>query len=367
MRFRFWVSWPFSPLEAGAPRVKPAIRAHLERGASRLALHTPLAGVTRHFGAQWGVHAVHLGAILPFAALCPHLAAPQRQWICFAAGFLRRRRCAVQHLFPRLRERFTPSQLLFYSTLANSFNLLVLALVPGQVSKETAVWLVRASLLFGGTAWPIVMQTCQVTLVRSVPNWVRSRAAGMFTLVFMGSSTVGSVVWGAVARQQGIPLAFAGAAGVLLLGLILLRGFVIVDPGKANLSPSQHWPDPVMAVEPSPEEGPVLIMAEYDIAPEEADAFVDAMQPVRRLRLRDGALRWDLFQDTAEPTHWVETFMVESWNEHLRQHSRVTHADRDIEALAWAYHRGGDGPRVTHLIASGARPKAEDADEDGDD
>jgi quinol monooxygenase YgiN len=162
-------------------------------------------------------------------------------------------------------------------------------------------------------------------------------------------------------------MAFVGAAAVLLLGLIVLRGFVIVDPGKANLSPSQHWPDPVMAVEPSPEEGPVLIMVEYDITPEEADAFVDAMQPVRRMRLRDGALRWDLFQDTADPTHWVETFMVESWNEHLRQHSRVTHADRDIEALAWAYHRGGDGPRVTHLIASGARPKAEDVDEDGDD
>jgi MFS-type transporter involved in bile tolerance (Atg22 family) len=82
-------------------------------------------------------------------------------------------------LFPRLRERFTPSQLLFYSTLANSFNLLVLALVPGRVPEGTDLWLVRASLLFGGTAWPIVMQTCQVTLVRSVPNWVRSRAAGM--------------------------------------------------------------------------------------------------------------------------------------------------------------------------------------------
>jgi predicted MFS family arabinose efflux permease/quinol monooxygenase YgiN len=270
-------------------------------------------------------------------------------------------------LFPRLRERFTPSQLLFYSTLANSFNLLILALVPGRVPEATAVWLVRASLLFGGTAWPIVMQTCQVTLVRSVPNWVRSRAAGMFTLVFMGSSTVGSIVWGTVARQQGIPLAFVGAAAVLLLGLIALRGFVIVDPGRANLSPSEHWPDPVMAVEPSPEEGPVLIMVEYNIALEEADAFMAAMQPVRRMRLRDGALRWDLFQDTSDPTRWLETLMAESWNEHLRQHTRITHADREIEAVAWAYHRGEDGPRVTHLIAPGPHPKADDADDDSDD
>jgi quinol monooxygenase YgiN len=108
-------------------------------------------------------------------------------------------------------------------------------------------------------------------------------------------------------------------------------------------------------------------MVEYDIALEEADAFMAAMQPVRRMRLRDGALRWDLFQDTAEPTRWVETLMVESWNEHLRQHTRVTHADREIEALAWAYHRGQGGPRVTHLIAHNARPKSDDLDEDGDD
>ncbi|MDQ3813101.1 MAG: MFS transporter, partial [Armatimonadota bacterium] len=234
-------------------------------------------------------------------------------------------------LFPRLRERFTPNQLLFYAALSNAFNLIVLAIVPGRVPEPVAVWLVRGSMLFGGFAWPTVMQTCNVTLVRSVPNWVRSRAAGMFTLVFMGSSTVGSIFWGAVARQQGIPTAFLGAAAGLLLGTVALRRFVIVDPGKAKLEPSLHWPDPVLAVEPAPEDGPVLVTVEYDVAPEDTEAFVAAMQPVRRLRLRSGALRWNLFQDIAEPTRWVETMLVESWNEHLRQHARITHADRALQ------------------------------------
>jgi quinol monooxygenase YgiN len=267
-------------------------------------------------------------------------------------------------MFPRVRERFTPSQLLFYSALSNAFNLLVLAVVPGRVPEALAIWVVRFSMIFGGIAWPTVMQTCNVTLVRSVPNWVRSRAVGMFTVVFMGSSTLGSILWGAVAREGGIPLAFISAAAGLLVGVVLLRRFIIVDPGNANFSPSLHWGDPATAIEPAPEEGPVLVTAEYDIAPEDTEDFVAAMEPVRRMRLRDGALRWNLFQDIAEPTRWVETFLVESWNEHLRQHARVTHADREIEDAAWSYHRGSGSPHVAHLIASSARPRVEEPDEE---
>lgn len=275
-------------------------------------------------------------------------------------------------LYPRLSVRFTPSYLLFYAALLSAFNLLVLAVVPGRVPEGMGVWVVRASMLFGGFAWPIAIQTCNVSIVRTVPDWVRSRAAGMFTLVFMGSTTIGSVLWGSIAKWagdpnqpgSGIPMAFLGAALGLLLGLLVLRRFVIVDPGNANLSPSQHWPEPEMAFEPAPEKGPVLVTVEFDIAPEDTEAFVAAMQPIRRLRLRDGALRWNLFQDSAIPTRWLETMLVDSWGEHLRQHARVTHVDREIEQAAWAYHRSPEGPKVTHLIASSARVRPEDLAED---
>ncbi len=275
-------------------------------------------------------------------------------------------------LYPRLRERFAPNRLLFYSAIFNAFNLLVLALAPSSIAAPFVLWVVRFSMLFGGLAWPVAIQTCNVNIVRSVPDWVRSRAAGMFTLVFMGSSTLGSVVWGTLANRaglpgrpgSGIPVAFLGAAFGLLLGLLALRRFVIVDPGNANLSPSLHWPEPTIAFEPAPEKGPVLIQIEYDIAPEATQAFVSAMHALRLLRLRDGALRWNLFQDIALPTRWVETILVESWNEHLRQHARITHADRETEAVAYAFHRGAQAPNVTHLIAWSARPQPEESDEE---
>ncbi len=274
---------------------------------------------------------------------------------------------ATNLLYPRVRLRFSPPQILLGATLCSVINLAVLASAPGRMSAQALLILVHFSMLFGGIGWPLVMQTCNVTLVRSVPDWVRSRAAGMFSLVFMGSSTLGSIFWGGVARENGIPVTFALAAGGLLMGLVGLRKFVIVDPGNANFSSSGHWADPVIAFEPAPEDGPVLITVEYEIAAAEIEAFVAAMQPVRRLRLRDGALRWTLFQDMAEPTLWLETFLVESWNEHLRQHARITHADREVEEFGQSFHSGTQAPRVKHLLAAGARHQPEtEGDAEGD-
>jgi hypothetical protein len=47
---------------------------------------------------------------------------------------------------------------------------------------------------------------------------------------------------------------------------------------------------------------------------------------------------------------FVETFMLDSWLEHLRQHERVTDADRNIQESARRFQIDGV-PKVTHLIA----------------
>jgi hypothetical protein len=57
-----------------------------------------------------------------------------------------------------------------------------------------------------------------------------------------------------------------------------------------------------------------------------------------------------VFRDTSDPMRYLETFLVESWAEHLRQHERVTMADRAIEDRVRAFSADGAPPMVTHLV-----------------
>jgi hypothetical protein len=53
---------------------------------------------------------------------------------------------------------------------------------------------------------------------------------------------------------------------------------------------------------------------------------------------------------SAEDGRIVETFLLESWMEHLRQHERITNADRVFQDTVNRFNIGGT-PKVTHLIA----------------
>ncbi len=257
--------------------------------------------------------------------------------------------------FERLRARFSSDTIVKIASAGVGLSFLGLALVKN-------VWLARAMMFGVGLSWPLGMLTFQVAVLRNAPDWIRSRAASMFLLVFTGAMTLGAFGWGAIARQITIPLAFMLAAEALYLS-IFAGWKAIIPEAPQNFSPSQHWPDPVIAREPAAHDGPVLITTEYQIEAENAREFVLAMQPVRLMRLRDGALRWNLFQDAAEPTRWLETMLVESWNEHLRQHTRVSLDSATLEAQAERFHQGNEAPRVSHLIA--AKPGS--FEDEGDD
>ena len=117
-----------------------------------------------------------------------------------------------------------------------------------------------------------------------------------------------------------------------------------------DLTPSLSWREPVVAFDPAPDHGPVLVMVEYRIEPSAAGDFARTMHQFSRLRRRDGALRWGLYSDAGDPCRYIEAFLVESWAEHLRQHARFTLADRDLEKKARSFHRGERSPAVTHML-----------------
>jgi hypothetical protein len=52
----------------------------------------------------------------------------------------------------------------------------------------------------------------------------------------------------------------------------------------------------------------------------------------------------------AKEGRWIETFLVDSWLEHLRQHERVTKADRAREEAVLRLQIDGK-TKITHFIA----------------
>ena len=142
----------------------------------------------------------------------------------------------------------------------------------------------------------------------------------------------------------------AAAAGLALFVPLSWR-FKLARGEGIDLSPSLHWPAPITVETVALDRGPVLITLEYEVEPADAAAFAEAMREVARIRRRNGALSWGLFNDTENPRKWLEFFIDESWVEHMRQHHRFTRADREIEAAARRFQVGGASPMVRHFLA----------------
>jgi MFS family permease len=207
-------------------------------------------------------------------------------------------------------------------------------------------------LLVGGMAWLTMMSSLTTAATTAVPAWVRARALSIYLLVFFATLAVGSFGWGVLAEQFGNRTALSVAAAVLVCGLAATLRWPLHGIQQLDLSPSGHWPDPRIVMTPDPQDGPVLITVEHRVPVEHAAVFIQAMDEMRLFRRREGAVSWGLFRDLADPERYVETFLVTTWAEHVRQHARVTVEDQALEARAFAYQKPGVEPIAAHLIAA---------------
>ncbi|HEX8881752.1 MAG TPA: MFS transporter [Candidatus Acidoferrum sp.] len=186
------------------------------------------------------------------------------------------------------------------------------------------------AIAFGGAAWTAVMSLMSAVMQSVAPDWVRARALAVFLLVYMGSWAAGSAFWGYAAAHRGTHFSLLAAA----IGTAASPALILISrlpDAAADLTTWDHWRKPILVEAPEPDQGPVLVTVEYEIEGASSDEFLAALEKLSRVRRRDGASRWAVYYDTEHPTHYVETFIVDSWGEHLRQHTRLTHADREIE------------------------------------
>lgn len=211
----------------------------------------------------------------------------------------------------------------------------------------TSIMSLSVAIALGGAAWTAVMSLMSAVMQSVAPDWVRARALAVFLLVYMGSWAAGSAFWGYAAGHRGTHFSLLAAAIGTAASPVLILISRLPD-AAADLTPWDHWRKPILVEPAEPDQGPVLVTVEYEIEATNSDEFLAALEKFSRVRRRDGAWRWGVYYDTEHPNHYVETFIVDSWGEHLRQHTRLTQADREIEERV---HRLAAKPtRVGHFL-----------------
>jgi MFS family permease len=246
---------------------------------------------------------------------------------------------------PRAHARFSLDRVVTVASVAFGAAALVLAWVRVEA-------IVLVALLVAGYCWIAVLSSLNASAQTVLPDWVRSRGMSIYLLVFFGGQALGALIWGVVTSRSDTDVALTIVAGGLAAGFLVARRWPLRTTA-IDVRPSQHWPEPELAIEPDPGHGPVLVEVDYEVPLERADAFREAMERVGRSRRRSGAERWGLFQDGADPERFLEVYVVPTWQEHLRQHQeRFTRSDAQYEQEAGALVKEGTEPRVRHLFFS---------------
>jgi MFS family permease/quinol monooxygenase YgiN len=228
---------------------------------------------------------------------------------------------------------------------------IVVAVVVAALTVVESPLLAAAVLVVVGVAWMAVVTSLLTAAQMVAPAWVRGRALAAWLLAFQLGFAVGGVLWGVVANASldaALLLAAAGLVATVAAGLL----FRLPSGAGPAPEPAGNWQDPVVAEEPQADDGPVLVVIEYQVAEEHHDAFVAAMNDLSVVRRRDGAVRWELYEDVAQPGLFVETFSAATWGEHMRQHRRTTEIDVPVEERPFALTRSYT---VRHLVGAARR------------
>jgi hypothetical protein len=173
----------------------------------------------------------------------------------------------------------------------------------------------------------------------------------MVMVVVMAGMAGGAMVWGQIATRCSVPEALQIAAVGLAAGVLATWRIPLGHIDGIDLAPSMHWLAPTVDQVPEYDRGPVLVTLSYRVDPSHLAEFLRLMARQHNVRRRDGAFYWQLFQDAAASDCYLETFLAESWLEHLRQHERVTKSDRTLQDRIERCLTESSQPVVTHYLA----------------
>ena len=143
------------------------------------------------------------------------------------------------YFLPKFRTKYSFNQLVMGASL-----LLATAILGLAFAKELMV--LSMLMLIAGLAWLLSLSSFNVSIMGSVPSWVRGRAGAVYLLVFYGGMSAGAILWGILADQLGIISTLMIASMSLATGVFLAIRFRIPQISMLNLAPSVRWAEPVV-------------------------------------------------------------------------------------------------------------------------
>ena len=343
--FALVLRWRGEPVRASAlpgERFLGAMRAGLNYAWQSPRLMVVLLRIFLFF-----LQSTALVALLPLVALQLHGGGPATFTVmlsCLGAGAI-----TAALLFPRWRARYSRDQFVSVGSLVHAAVSTLIVAVP-------EIWVALPAMVLVGMAWISVANSLVISAQTALPDWVRARGMSIYQMALMGGAAAGSLVWGQVAGMTSVRAAVVAAAVFGVAVLLATRRLSVEGGGETDFSPVAVGNLSPVAIDIAPDEGPVMVTVEYLIDPAHATAFAEVMQRTRRARLRQGALSWGLFRDTAQPGRYVEYFVDENWLEHQRRLERFSAFDAKLRERRLAFHIGAEPPLARRYVADRPPP-----------
>ncbi|MGE4429937.1 MAG: MFS transporter [Sphingobium sp.] len=242
-----------------------------------------------------------------------------------------------------VRSRFVPERAARLLSLASGLLIAVIGMSTGTV-------LTCAAMVVAGASWMLLVAMLNVSVQLSAPRWVTARTLSCFTCAVTGGLAFGAWIWGATAGHLGTSHALIISGVAFALTPLLGIGHPLPTVTRAEEEPQEILADPDVNLALTQRSGPIVIEIDYRVDPARAREFYAVMQTIRGQRLRSGGFQWSLSRDITDPELWTEHYYCPTWGDYLRQRSRATQSDRDMQAMAEAFHTGSRTGRIRRRL-----------------
>ncbi len=184
--------------------------------------------------------------------------------------------------------------------------------------------------VLAGAVWTQGFANFNIAVQLSSPRWVTGRMLATYQTIAFAGIALGSWWWGEFASAAGVRESLSVAGVASLLSLVVARWLPVDVERLGSLDPRVRTGRAPPSVHIHPASGPIVVVIEYRVLPENAVEFVAVINEIGRIRRRDGARAWSISQDIDTLEHWVERFESPTWVDHLRWRSRPTESDQVV-------------------------------------